>query len=407
VEFEILRPDGSSVWVEANSASVQKTEGVVGRLLVLRDITERKRAESLLARSRDFHLSILQEFPAMIWRSGVDAKCDYFNKAWLSFTGRTLEQEIGSGWAEGVHPNDVDQCVAGYLKAFHAHEPFVLEYRLRRYDGEYQYILDRGSPFNDLDGNFAGFIGSCYDITERKQAEEERARLLKEVQDSNARLQHLSRRMLEVQEEERRRIARELHDQTGQSLTSLLVGLRVLEDLPTLGRAQTQASDLRKITMDALEEVKRLAMGLRPALLDDLGLEAALKRLVKESAQTYRVSMDLHIKGLTNRRLPPPVETGFYRIAQEALTNMGRHAAAKNVSVLLTCSESSVKLIIEDDGCGFDVEKALRLPGSSKHLGLLGMHERVSLLNGTISVESTPDSGTTIYVQLLLEARPS
>lgn len=242
---------------------------------------------------------------------------------------------------------------------------------------------------------------------ERKRAEEERARLLKEVQDSHERLQHLSRRMLEVQEEERRRLARELHDQAGQSLTSLLIGLRILEEMPTLAQAQAQAGDLRKITAQALDEVKRLAMGLRPALLDDLGLEAALKRLAKESAQTYRVSMDLHIKGLTNRRLPPPVEMGLYRIAQEALTNAGRHAAAKNVSILLTCSESSVKLIIEDDGRGFDVEKALRLPGSSNHLGLLGMHERVSLLNGTISVESTPGSGTTIYVQLSLEARPS
>ncbi|MDO8547923.1 MAG: sensor histidine kinase, partial [Nitrospirales bacterium] len=220
-------------------------------------------------------------------------------------------------------------------------------------------------------------------------------------------LQRLSGRLLEVQEEERRRLARDLHDQTGQSLTSLLIGLRTLEDASTLEATRVQARNLRTITAQALDEVKRLAIGLRPALLDDLGLEAALKRLAKESAKTYGVSVDLHVKGLPNHRLSPPVETGLYRLAQEALTNTGRHAAARNVSVLLTCSESSVKLIVEDDGRGFDVEKALRLPGSSNHLGLLGMRERVALLNGTISVESTPGGGTTIYVQLPLETRPS
>ncbi len=244
-------------------------------------------------------------------------------------------------------------------------------------------------------------------IQERKQAEEDRARLLKEVQDSHARLQYLSRRMLEVQEEERRRIARELHDETGQSLTSLLLGLRMLGEMSTSEAAQARVEDLRKIAARALDEVKRLAMGLRPALLDDLGLEAALKRLAEDSGKTHGIFVDLHMNGLNKRRMAFPVETTIYRIVQEALTNAGRHAAARNVSILLTGSESSVKLIIEDDGRGFDVENTLRLSDSAKHLGLLGMHERVALLHGTFSVESTPGSGTTIYVQLPLEAQPS
>ncbi|TAL09100.1 MAG: PAS domain S-box protein, partial [Nitrospirae bacterium] len=172
VELEFLRSDGVPVVTEVNIASVQEQGRVVGRLLVARDITERKQAEDLLIRSRDFYLSILQEFPAMVWRSGINAKCDYFNNTWLFFTGRTLKQELGDGWTEGVHPDDVDQCVERYRKAFHAREPFILEYRLRRHDGEYRHILDHGSPFNDLDGNFAGFIGSCHDITERKHVEE-------------------------------------------------------------------------------------------------------------------------------------------------------------------------------------------------------------------------------------------
>ncbi len=139
---------------------------------IVRDITARKRAEEALTRSRDYYLKLLNEFPALIWKSGVDAKCDYFNRDWLEFTGRTLEQELGDGWTEGVHPDDLDRCVATYLAAFRAHEPFGMEYRLRRHDGRYRWVVDFGRPYDDVYGQFAGYIGSAYDITERKRAEE-------------------------------------------------------------------------------------------------------------------------------------------------------------------------------------------------------------------------------------------
>jgi PAS domain S-box-containing protein len=108
----------------------------------------------------------------MIWRSGLDANCDYFNETWLAFTGRTLEQEMGEGWAEGVHPDDLARCVAFYLDHFHRREAFEMEYRLRRHDGVYRWIFDRGVPFTDDGGAFAGFIGSCIDVDERRRAQE-------------------------------------------------------------------------------------------------------------------------------------------------------------------------------------------------------------------------------------------
>jgi PAS domain S-box-containing protein len=108
----------------------------------------------------------------MIWRAGLDAKCDYFNETWLAFTGRTMEQEMGDGWAEGVHPEDFDRCVRHYLDHFHRHEAFEMEYRLRRHDGEWRWIFDRGVPFTDDGGAFAGFIGSCVDVHERRAAQE-------------------------------------------------------------------------------------------------------------------------------------------------------------------------------------------------------------------------------------------
>ena len=115
---------------------------------------------------------LVQHSPVMIWRSGLDATCDYFNETWLEFTGRTLAQEIGDGWAEGVHADDFDRCVAFYLEHFHRREPFEMEYRLRRHDGEYRWIFDRGVPYTDDGGAFAGFIGSCIDVDERRRAQD-------------------------------------------------------------------------------------------------------------------------------------------------------------------------------------------------------------------------------------------
>jgi PAS domain S-box-containing protein len=115
---------------------------------------------------------LVEHSPVMIWRAGLDAKCDYFNDIWLTFTGRTLAQEMGDGWAEGVHPDDLERCVAHYLDHFHRRESFEMEYRLRRHDGAYRWIFDRGLPFTDDTGTFAGFIGSCIDVDERRKAHE-------------------------------------------------------------------------------------------------------------------------------------------------------------------------------------------------------------------------------------------
>lgn len=127
---------------------------------------------------------IVQKFPALIWHSGIDARCDYFNQTWLAFTGRTMEQELGDGWTQGVHPDDLPGCIDGYRAAFDARQPFVLEYRLRRHDGVYRWIVDHGCPHYALDGSFCGYIGSCYDISQHKDEEES-------LRQHNARLKQL------------------------------------------------------------------------------------------------------------------------------------------------------------------------------------------------------------------------
>jgi two-component system sensor histidine kinase/response regulator len=175
-ELEYRMRDTAGEWhwlISRDTLFARSPDGKASQILgTATDITTRKQAEEALAKSRDFYLTLFESFPTLIWRAGLDAKCNYFNQSWLNFTGQTLEQELGDGWLQGVHPDDLEDYVRTYLHSFEARQPFEMEYRLRRSDGEYRWLLDFGRPFNDLNGNFAGYIGSCYDNTERKRAEE-------------------------------------------------------------------------------------------------------------------------------------------------------------------------------------------------------------------------------------------
>jgi len=216
------------------------------------------------------------------------------------------------------------------------------------------------------------------------EANEGRARLLKQV--------------LWVREEEQRRIARDLHDGIGQSLTSLLLGLRVAAEVPTFEEARARLGELRGITAALLDEVRRLAWGLRPPVLDDLGLAAVLERYAADYTEAHGIAVDVYAPDLALGRLPPEVETALYRITQETLTNVLKHAVAKAVSLVVRRDSSGVHLTVEDDGRGFDNDALLRVPGAGKGLGLLDIRERAALLNGSVTLESRPGSGTTVHV---------
>ncbi len=172
-EYRITRPDGSTRWI-AGYGGVELDERGKPAFArgVSRDITKRKIAEDSLRESEERFRTVANAAPVMIWMSGTDKLCNFFNKGWLDFTGRSLEQELGNGRAEGVHAEDRHRCLAVYERAFDAREPFTMEYRLRRNDGEYRWVLDSGTPRFASDGAFLGYIGSCFDITERKLAEE-------------------------------------------------------------------------------------------------------------------------------------------------------------------------------------------------------------------------------------------
>jgi signal transduction histidine kinase len=208
------------------------------------------------------------------------------------------------------------------------------------------------------------------------------------------------RQIIAAQEEERKRIARELHDETGQALASLMVGLRNVEDAPSADELHARVADLRGVASATLESVRRLALELRPSVLDDLGLAAALRRYAADYTARFRIPVEVHITGLDGQRLAPTVETAIYRIVQEALTNVAKYARATHVSVLLERRDDQLTTIIEDDGCGFDAEKVLRAGAAENRLGIYGMRERAELIGGTLTVESQTGCGTTVYVRI-------
>jgi signal transduction histidine kinase len=209
-----------------------------------------------------------------------------------------------------------------------------------------------------------------------------------------------------AQEEERKRIARELHDQIGQSLTSLLLGLRALEtEEDNAGRLSidpARLQDLKAVVAGTLDEVRDLALGLRPSALDDLGLVPAMQRCVRTFQSQHGLAIDFQTVGPAEVRLPPAVETALFRIVQEALTNVVQHANAQRVSLLLETRAEAVTVIVEDDGRGFDVDPLMRGPANKGWLGLYGMRERAELLGGTLTVESAPGAGTTVYARMPL-----
>lgn len=226
----------------------------------------------------------------------------------------------------------------------------------------------------------------------------ENALLYQELRRKDAVRSRLLASAVAAQEQERERISRELHDETGQALTALLVQMKVFERLPDLDAVSAHASDMREIVVQTLDEVRRLARDLRPSTLDNLGLAPTLEWYIKACQQKYGLDISHQFTLAPSERLPRDIELILYRVAQEALTNIARHARANRAWIHLEQVGDLVRLRIEDDGCGFDVETTLN--AHDRNLGLLGIQERVGLLGGKLHLESAPGQGTCIQVEV-------
>ncbi|MBI2914221.1 MAG: helix-turn-helix domain-containing protein [Chloroflexi bacterium] len=224
-------------------------------------------------------------------------------------------------------------------------------------------------------------------------------RILADARQYQSRLQHLSSQVLSAHEAERKRIARELHDDTAQALTSILVRLRLLERSVENGNLRQSVEELRDLTGSTLDSVRRMAVDLRPTALDDLGLVAALRSYVEKFSTRWPISIEFSSNGL-QRRLPAEVELVLYRIAQEALSNVAKHSGARSVQVALSRRRNVVTAVVSDDGRGFDVDKVI---GSRRGgLGLFGMKERLALVGGSLQIEVGDRGGTQITARVPL-----
>ena len=350
---------------------------------------ERTGAEQALRASEERYRQLITNIPDVVWltdsQGGMVFVSPHVHRVG-GYTAEELYRAGPAGWFGRVHPDDLPLVQRHFVALFGGPgRTFDLEYRLQHKDGRWIWLHDRAVTTYEAHGVTYAY-GIYTDITDRKRAEEIRALLLNQV--------------ITVQEEERRRIARELHDETAQSLASLLLGLSALQESRTLKGARAQARELHQVVTRALGEVRRLASGLRPSALDDLGLPAAVARYADDFGKSRGLAITVDTAGLGAERMPPMVETALYRIMQEALSNVARHAGARSVRLQLDRFGAMVSMIVTDDGSGFDPDRP-PAPATAAHgLGIHTMRERALVLNGTLTIQSAPGRGTRVSVEI-------
>jgi PAS domain S-box-containing protein len=353
-------------------------------------VEERKRVEGELREGEERFRLVANTAPVLIWMAGTDKLCNFFNQGWLNFTGRSMEQELGEGWVSGVHPEDVQRCLGIYSASFDARAQFEMEYRLRRFDGEYRWIVDYGTPRVETDGTFRGYIGSCVDITERKSSEEF--------------LHSLSGRLIHAQEQERARIARELHDDFSQRLALLGIGLgQLVKEIPdSQVKQRTGVLEMVKGINEMSSDFHSLSHQLHSSKLELVGLVPALNGLCKEIGEKYKIEIHFAKSGFP-RKIKEDVELCLFRVTQEALGNVVKHSQSKSVQVELDAKAIGVSLRIVDAGRGFEPD----LDNPAAGIGLVGMRERLRLVGGSLSVKSELLGGTEILAEIPLAVSAS
>src|SRR5213592_2714914 len=398
-EYEAYRRDGTTIWLRDHARVVHEPDGTVYYEGTVEDITNRRRAEQLLDLRARQQAAIARLGETALSRTDLSALLDCA----VSLVAETLEVEfcrvlecrpdgdlvVRSAMGQG--PDLIGATVPG--QDSQAGRVTVTIGPPERPYGVLAAHTGAPRTFSVDDVNFLQGIASILAAAiVRRRGDEVR--------------EHLLARAMSAQEEERGRIARELHDETGQALSAILLGLKNLEHTGTADQARELAHRLRDLAAQTVRDVGRLARGLRPSTLDDLGLFPALQRYGEELGASH--DLDVRITGDDGARFPANVETTLYRIVQEALTNVARHARARSADVVIQSAKGLVQVTVGDDGAGFDVNSELQAAGSrrGRGLGLMGMHERASLLGGSLVISSRPGDGTRITVELPVSEPP-
>lgn len=410
-ENENMRRNGQRVWVSWTNKAIRNEAGRLVEILCIgSDITERKRVEEQLRESHQFIQNVADTSPHLIYIYDLAEQGNvYLNDRASTVLGYSPAQikKIGSRLlAKLIHPADYEAVVAHFSKLASdtTGAIFENEYRIIHANGEERWLRSRDVAFarNDL-GVPQQVLGTAEDITERRQTELEKERLFQAVSQQREQLRILTRQLAEAQEVERKQLAQELHDQVGQNLTGLGLNLNIIRAQlakmpPETGSIQARLEDSVALVDQIAEQVRDVMVHLRPPVLDDYGLLAALRWYGARFAERAGLMVTVQGEELTPR-LVPLVENALFRIAQEALTNVIKHAQANEVTVTIEMDNGNVRLVVADDGCGFDLT-CLADPVGSHGWGIPTMTERAEAVGAWFRIESKPGQGTQIIVEV-------
>jgi PAS domain S-box-containing protein len=432
--------DNRRIVVDSRWAVRPDEDGEPAAILEInRDVTERKRAEEAAQVNQSRLQAILDNAKAVIYMVDRDGRILLVNRHFYHLFQLNSDETVGKTLWDIFPAENANSFHVNNQRVLEAGKPMEFEESAPQEGGTHVYLSIK-VPLLDGSGKPYAVCGISTDITERKRTENELWQKTAELQESQARLQEyaeeleskvqhrttalaraneelqqqvakrnraeqhreaLLRTLVNAQEEERLRISRELHDRTGQHLTALLLGLTTLDKcLEDVGKSRDRLTGLQKLTNEMGQELHRIASELRPTALNDVGLRSTLKNYVQEWATRCNIEADFQGSGYTGQGISPEVEITLYRVTQEALTNVAKHAAATRVSVILERTSSLVQVIVEDDGRGFDADAALDSPATAGRLGLVGMRERLGFVGGSLSIESSPGSGTTVFARV-------
>ncbi len=440
IEGRLINPENdNTVWVSTLCRLSRGPSSGSERMLgVMQNVTEQQEAGAAL-REREALLSAINNAARVIITllqvvPGRILYCNDYSQALLGFSPADMCAMNQWEQISRIHPDEQTLVRSAITRSAYARdgETVCVEYRYRRKQGDYVWLGASIAPFErDNNGAATQLLFVISEITERKRAQERLAdareqlelrvqqrtielntvneALRKEIVErasAESERQEVLGRIVTAQEEERRRISRELHDEIGQHLTALMLGLKSLEQEATNAAIAKKVRELQWITETVGKEVHEVALGLRPTALDDLGLAQALSHYAEDWSVKSGIPVEFFHGGFDGGRLPAEVETALYRIVQEALNNILKHAGATRVSIILERKNDRGVAIVEDNGRGFDFE-SLADPQARRRLGLRGMEERAALVNGELKVESTPGQGTTVFVRVPLQNQNS
>jgi two-component system sensor histidine kinase UhpB len=385
------------VWIDTRLVPFRDPDGTVVAVVgIVRDVSRRRRAQEELELREAFLRGMLDNFPHMVWFKNPEGKFLVVNQPFADATGKARPEDLVGLTDFDVWPHALAKgYVADDETVMRTHQQLQVEEQLSVH-GKIRWVETFKSAVIDASGKVIGTTGLGHDISERRRLQEEQRQ-------SREQLRALAAHVESVREQERVRIAREIHDELGQSLTCMGMDLAFLDKQidPHHREAAARVAALVELVKDTIRCVRRISSELRPSILDDLGLGAAIEWLARDVEGRSQITCAVEVP--EDLSLPFELATPLFRICQEALTNVTRHAHANRVSITLACDDGQILLTVKDNGRGITDEE-IRRHGS---LGLLGMKERVTLLGGALEVKGRPGEGTTVAIRMPLESERS